>query len=177
MLHFNLKEIVKSLCNYKNCSYGKCRMDKNFQVGSFLSNCVLHEYSIGSKNTAYFGLEHNQHMVSWIKTLNAQTWILMFCQGIKTSFLWIKQVWIYLGSPEPTNPPLDLHIKHEMFQFVYHLFYLTLLRGYLCLWQKSRPGAADSRHGVPVLVNPWQRTLAVLERDGVDDLLMVKLFK
>lgn len=50
-------------------------------------------------------------------------------------------------------------------------------RVYLCLWQKSRPGAADSRHGVPVRVKPWQRTLVVLDLEGVDDLLMVKSLK
>lgn len=44
------------------------------------------------------------------------------------------------------------------------------MRVYLCLWQKSRPGAADSRHGVPVRVKPWQRTLVVLDLEGVDDL-------
>lgn len=51
------------------------------------------------------------------------------------------------------------------------------VRVYLCLWQKSRPGAADSRHGVPVRVKPWQRTLVVLDLEGVDDLLMVKSLK
>jgi hypothetical protein len=40
----------------------------------------------------------------------------------------------------------------------------------LCRWQKSCPGAADKRHGVPARVRPWQRTLVVLDRDGVDDL-------
>lgn len=44
------------------------------------------------------------------------------------------------------------------------------VRVYLCLWQKSRPGAADNRHGVPVRVKPLQRMLVVLDLEGVDDL-------
>lgn len=62
----------------------------------------------------------------------AATWcidgILMFCQGIKASFLWINQVWIYLGSPEPTKYPLDPNMKHKMCLLVSHLSYKLVTR-------------------------------------------------
>lgn len=51
-----------------------------------------------------------------------------FCRGIKASFLWINQVWIYLGSPEPTKFPVDPNMKHKMCLLVSHLSYKLVTR-------------------------------------------------
>lgn len=58
-----------------------------------------------------------------LQLLDARMGSWCFCRGIKASFLWINQVWIYLGSPEPTKSPLDPNMKHEMCVLVSHLSY------------------------------------------------------